>query len=1021
MATPDQIQNEASSLPVSTRALPPSPVTALAPQASNTIRNISQTVQEREIIKTAPDVVVYIDGLPYLTNFYINDPRTGATQTLVNFNDHVTQFSANYDTDSMVPNCTISLEVPNYQKYLYFMPGGNNLLATMAQVQVYAKSYWLSAQGDTVYRRVFKGVTSHISYSDNGKTLEVQIQCQGILYLLEKMQVNIHPSVNTAHHTAEAPTIFQSKYAHGDCFTIIQQAFLDPLRSDMFQIGSLQSAFMNKGNPFYDAIKHGYMAKWQAILYNLVKDVHVYGPYKDYGSTNQGSTGAPVVMKRGPEWASGEKRKATSAMTKNVTQTEAQMVAERTASIAGTNSSYYGNIAQFLPFRNVTALDLTNNVIVNRLDVIREVVKMIDFEAYQDIDGKIIVKPPLYNLDVTNLGTRSGQTQTAVASSANSLTNPLTAIYPGNNPFVIYLSEILTENETEDQAAIRRTRTTVVGNALRQLGNNYRDDIKPVGEFIDIAKLAKFGLREEPMYQVPWIDLGNMPALFCHAAAETARANRGYRTYTFTIPMRPELKLGFPVFIPHRDFYAYIKSIQLNFTIGGTATMTVTADSVRRRVLVNTSQTIGSGNNQKTVGSLYTPAPNLILQWTKNPPPSTQTNPNASPNSAEYYSGLAAHLAQGTNAGVSTDTSNPTNEVGLSKDVPHAKKNPDGSKTGISPQQKKIHSIKANNVAAKMGNQFSTSVASYVVKNDGNQQQGTKSSKSYGPGGGYFTDKRPADFAYMQTITGHVSKSQTTTAIPSTTTSATGATSTTVTQGTATTTGTTLNYSVLPYTDDKGYEVISPFPWGRWQNLNDSIRQFTEQGWIYTPTDVNGNPMQDLNDLAILQNTDAFLFAGLGTPTSQNDPSTAMINAQNAQIQLVGGSTLSSQPQPTSGTMSTSGQSSTNTSPTVNQNTYQLSKPTPDATIIVLKYTQSAPQSYAGNPLLSAAQPEDAFAAALLANTQNSTQQLVNVLVSGVVNPVPAVQEQLLSQTTPAPLPLNVQQLNIYRTQIPSS
>ena len=179
--------------------------------------------------------------------------------------------------------------------------------------------------------------------------------------------------------------------------------------------------------------------------------------------------------------------------------------------------------------------------------------------------------------------------------------------------------------------------------------------------------------------------------------------------------------------------------------------------------------------------------------------------------------------------------------------------------------------------------------------------------------------------------------------------------------------------------------------------------------------------MQDLNDLAILQNTDAFLFAGLGTPTSQNDPSTAMINAQNAQIQLVGGSTLSSAPQPSTGAMSTGGQSSTNTSPTVNPNTYQLSKPTPDATIIVLKYDQAAPQSYAGNPLLSAAQPEDAFAAALLTNTQNSTQQLVNVLVSGVVNPVPAVQEQLLAQTTPAPLPMNAQQLNIYRTQIPSS
>src|SRR5271168_187725 len=277
-----------------------------ASSVAGMIRNISQTVQEREIIKTAPDIVVFIEGLPYLLNPFVNDPKSGNQTTYVNFNDHVTSFSATYDTDAMVPNFTVQLQVPNYQKYLYQMPGGNNLLQTMAQIQVYAKSYYMAATGDTVYRRVFKGVVSYIGYNDNGKMLEVTIQCHGILHLLEKMQINIHPSLVSAHKAASRLTIYQSILSSGDPFQVIAMLFLEPFRSDGFQIGTLQAATLlpgqgNSNTMFYDAVTRGYMAKWQAILYNMVKDVHIYGPNKD-------NLGIQVIMKRDGTWGKPDKR-----------------------------------------------------------------------------------------------------------------------------------------------------------------------------------------------------------------------------------------------------------------------------------------------------------------------------------------------------------------------------------------------------------------------------------------------------------------------------------------------------------------------------------------------------------------------------------------------------------------------------------------------------------------------------------------------------------------------------------------
>jgi hypothetical protein len=929
------------------------------------IRNISQTVQEREIIKTAPDVVVFIDGLPYLINLFVNDPKTGQDRTYVNFNDHVTSFSATYDTDAMVPNCTVTLQVPNYQKFLYQMPGGNNLLQTMAQIQVYAKGYYMSSTGDTVYRRVFKGVTSYIGYNDNGRTLEISIQCHGIMHLLEKMQTNIHPSSNTTAHTGVSQTIWQSKYGNGNCFEVLAQVFLDALRSDMFQFGSLMNqSMLNNGegsDPFWAAVRRGYMAKWQAVLTNMVKDVHIFGPYKDILGKN-------VIMKKSQVWGNPGKDVQSSAVSKVSVTAEKDLVSQY--------STYYGNISTYFPFRNITALDLKNNVIVNRLDIIREVTAKMDYEAYQDLDGKIIIKPPLYNLDVVNVGTRSKQSQTNPGSSQNSLTNQATAIYETNNPFVIYLSEIITEQENEDQTAIRRTRTTVVGNVLKSLGNSYDPFHSPVAEYIDVSKMAKFGLREEPLHQVPWIGLDQLETLFAHAAAETARANRGYRTYTVTIPMRPELKLGFPVYIPHKDMYAYIKNISLNFSIGGTATMTLTCDSVRRRVYVNTQQTSGSGNSQSSF-SAYTPAPDLVYQWTEVDPAAsefdlTNPNPDSSPNAGQIVAQQQAMLNAGTISGVSNNNSNVSDLVGTSQTLKNPQKNPDGTSTLPTPDQLKVYSLRSQQLSNKLGNQFDTPFATYVIKNDGDEKQGT-TSKDFP--NGFFVKQRPADLSYIQTLCGNKTKH---------------------------------TNSVIPFTDHKGYEVIAPFPWGRYVDLNTALKTFTEQGWLQNALDVNGDPTQDLQDLQILANTDAFLFAGLGTPTGAGDPSSQLLTALNNQNRLVGGSLTGSYstaaPVPSAGTPN-------QPTPTA----AQKSENQPDATVIVLHYDPATPDQFATNSLLNASQPENKFDEQLLSQTQNSLQQTVDVLVSGSIAPIPAVREQLLvanNQKTNTTTPQNVQLLN---------
>lgn len=860
------------------------------------IRNISQTVQEREIVKTAPDIVVYLDGLPYLLNYFIDDQKTNTNYSIVNFNDYVTSYNASYDTDIMIPNASIGLQVPNYFKHKFVMPGGNNLIQTMMEVQVFAKGYFLATNSDTVYRRVFKGIVSHISYNDNGKTLEISIQCYGSLHLLELMQINLNPSVQYAPPTGVANTFWQTIFGDKNPYEILAAMFVYGLNSAGFQQTNLgQSTPAYKSNTFNAAVQNGYIAKWQAILTNVAKEVHIYGTaFKDHPDKTK-TKPSDVAADRGMD-----KLAANNVYLK--TQTDPQQWAD----------IYYSKIRQWQPEATITSLSLLNNQIVSRMEYIRKIIQAINFEGYQDIDGKIIIKPPAYNLDVTNLGTPNVSTSAVPAAGGgsgdpySSASNPLTEITAQTNPFIIYLSEILTENETEDQAAIRKTRTAVHGNANPHMNIGYLKDITGTAQWIDIPKLQKFGLREEPTIEVPWLYMGDNKTLFTYAVAETVRANRGYRTYTVTIPMRPELKLGFPIYFPHKDIYGYIKSVNIAYQVGGTATMTIMCDSIRRRVTVPQPAITSTGAPY----TRYVSQPNLVYQFTKGSSlsPMTTPNPNQSPgNSLQYFQTFAGQAAQGsdsTGAGSQNPNSSqnsPANPVGK---VATTTITPDLVATT---QDNILQTQRAIRIASEWTVQPDTATNSYTIQPD------TAS---------VFNHQRPADNSYFVD----------------------------------------LQKGTIPFTDQNGYEVLAPLPWGRWQTLIAAIKEFTQDGYVIGPTDVNGNPTTNEQDTAVLNATQSFLFAGLGTPTSTANPSN-QLTAALAQLQ---------------------NQADTDT-------------------VIVLDY--SGGQSSNDTQLLNAAQPDIQNAATTqqLSGTTTSQQQLVNVLVSGTTQPNTTALTTLQQVSSPAP------------------
>lgn len=847
-----------------------SQTTVNAPSTDGMIRNLNQTVQERELIKTCPDLIIYLDGKTYLLNPYITNTAANQSYTFVSFNDYIQNFSASYDVDNLIPSCNFTLQVPNFSKYLFQAPGGNNLIDSMMEVQVFAKGYYPSNNGNTVYYRIFKGITSHIANTDNGIFLEISVQCLGVLHLLEHMYVDLNPALIS--NSERNVTAMGSNQFNMNPYEILADTFLHGITFEGFELNVIgQSKITNNPNDpnsyWVKAVEAGFCEKWQSILVNIRNEVHITG-YRPGSVLPLDING--ITKELEDSKGSGDPRLQAARLA------PAPLKAQNSF-----NSDYYVDVIKgYLPDMSVGSIQLTNGRIVTRLERIRTIVQLIGYEGYQDLDGTIIFKPPLYNLDVTNIG--KSVSPIASTTGAKKPTS-LVSITDNTNPFVVHLSEIETESESEDQQAIRATRMTIqptINPAFQYINDSTTALIRPAITHIDIPKLAKFGLREEPARTLGWLGLNDKVAIYAYAVSELNRANRGWRTYNLTIPLRPELKLGFPMYLPHRDMYGYIKTISISYSYGGAATMTIMLDTLRKRPVFPSVRTNTTNQSDSLVTNppvVYTTQPNLVMEWTKAPEaPPTSSNP-FSPNYSSSTSPDFNPFLISNPTTVSPDCVTPNSSAYL-MGVPA---------TQLQPLEKPIYAEDMEVVSARRS-QYGTSWATkadtrtknFRVQNDIATPDDAKNLNGNGQkivaGSPFFSSANwhdppnPSVPIYTKTMNsnGGVSTLNGQKIVENVVVSANqtnGGTASVVNNlPNIRNGGININYhqkviSCQPYTDEGGYEVMTPFPWGRWKSLKEALYETHEGYLVENPTSEQAQQ---------ISGTDAFLFAGVGSPST---------------------------------------------------------------------------------------------------------------------------------------------------------
>ena len=186
------------------------------------------------------------------------------------------------------------------------------------------------------------------------------------------------------------------------------------------------------------------------------------------------------------------------------------------------------------------SVQLFESTYESKLDIANKVCETTGFEFYQDVDGDFVFKPPMYNLDTS-----------------------------ASRVYRIEDIDIITISFDDKEPAA--TYITAKGSSLQAnlKGTGTENEWGAQGQYIDFRLVAQFGWRPADFETSYFTDKRSM---FLAGVNRLDILNAVTRTSAVTIPLRPELRPGYPVYIPYLDSFYYCNSFAHSFSVGGSCT-----------------------------------------------------------------------------------------------------------------------------------------------------------------------------------------------------------------------------------------------------------------------------------------------------------------------------------------------------------------------------------------------------------------------------------------------------------------
>lgn len=484
----------------------------------------------RPTVVTAPDAIVYINGQPDML------ACTGCRRRF-DLNKYITSIQVDLSVDNQ-GSASVSLSIPRHTVDDFYMDG-IPIVSPMMEIEIYAKGYYL-VNGVPQYYPIFWGLVTEVSDNYSGGEHTVSINCADILKWWDLCRLNITPAFTQAAGQLGRDyitgNIFNGANVYDIIWTLAQQSFGDIVQAK----GSLITPTREeKLGSAFNGVRRDIMSYWNARFGQMRSSLLLYGV--------EGAAVRGDVL-----WAS--QPRGTSSLSNKVAS-----AAVRNANGGPSSSQILFDPNSTIPFRS----SLSNSGQVNfwqsefqtKMEIANTCKEAVGFEFFMDVTGDIVFKPPFYNLDVL-----------------------------GNKP-VSWIQDIdiidwnLSESEAEVVTQLQMSGSFEGG----PMDYGATSEVNtPTIQVTDYHLLRQYGWRPQS-FNAEY--MSSPEAMFYAGLDMLDKLNAKRHRSSVTIPLRPELRLGFPVYLAPKDQLWYLTGVSHNLTFGGRAQTQLTLTARRSKFI----------------------------------------------------------------------------------------------------------------------------------------------------------------------------------------------------------------------------------------------------------------------------------------------------------------------------------------------------------------------------------------------------------------------------------------------------
>lgn len=543
-------------------------------------------LNRRTVVKYTPDALVFLNGDTSL-------PGCPRCRGRVDIQKFVTSISVEAGTGPTSHSATIQLALPRVQGEQIFIDGYNILRAGL-EVHIFMRGYFpirgmfkhladpqagrnlefrnptdndqldLSKYATYPYYPVFHGVLTQVSYEYGDGFYHGSLQCASLLHFWNFVNITTGGAwmAQDSRPTNDPgrPTLFGHNFNNTHPFSIIYTLYRDIAGSAagvdyaLSEESNLSAANTEGGRQLFDQISLYWEQRFKTRIQTL----------RMYGTNGQLFNAAQQAWLGSADTRDGQRLLPSPTFNDSeTTRTEQDPLSTRLSVAkalglqnAGADFIYSPLMRQDNELFNLSVLDMfafnqtiaemgATNLWVStyqtKMDVAQQVMEVTGYEFYQDVDGDLVFKPPFWNLDVST-----------------------------NRYYRLEDSDIISISFTEKEPTA--TYIIVKGIWIAGLKDATPDapELNKRGLYIDYKLVAKFGWRPAPSLEITYQT--DPKVLFWIGVARLDALNVDTFSASATIPIRAELRPGYPVYIPFCDCYYYITQFSHSFSFGGQCT-----------------------------------------------------------------------------------------------------------------------------------------------------------------------------------------------------------------------------------------------------------------------------------------------------------------------------------------------------------------------------------------------------------------------------------------------------------------